>query len=215
MVDEKLLKQLKDLEKLTGGRSSSELYDLKMARDLKNKTLGYEKNDLVKKYNLPIGLDKEILNFINHNKEISNFIKINTALLNPVENMELLFIKKVIDQNDLNFFKQFNEIIKNNRGLTDEALDAIDEYLERKYPESLLSKFIDFKNFKFSNFQLKLNISINKDKFIKILKKIEIISVPAIATLKTIGIIKIPEELVIIATVSKYIYEAYEKLKKK
>ena len=73
MVDEKLLKQLKDLEKLTGGRSSSELYDLKMARDLKNKTLGYEKNDIVKKYNLPTRLNKDIQKIIKLLKRLRGF----------------------------------------------------------------------------------------------------------------------------------------------
>ena len=215
MVDEKLLKQLKDLEKLTGGRTSSELYDLKIARDLKNKTLGYEKNDLVKKYNLPIGLDKEILNFINHNKEISNFIKVNSTLLKLEENIELFFPKKIINQADINFFKELDKSIVCNRKLTDEELDYIDEYLERMYPESIFSKFVNIKDIKFPKFKLKENISTNSKKIISALEKTLILSTPAILTSE---IFEVGEEYVGITNVVKImssLYSSYVALKKK
>ena len=205
MVDEKLLKQLKDLEKLTGGRTSSELYDLKIARDLKNKTLGYEKNDLVKKYNLPIGLDKEIL----------NFIKVNSTLLKLEENIELFFPKKIINQADINFFKELDKSIVCNRKLTDEELDYIDEYLERMYPESIFSKFVNIKDIKFPKFKLKENISTNSKKIISALEKTLILSTPAILTSE---IFEVGEEYVGITNVVKImssLYSSYVALKKK
>ena len=160
-------------------------------------------------------MDKEILNFINHNKEISNFIKVNSTLLKLEENIELFFPKKIINQADINFFKELDKSIVCNRKLTDEELDYIDEYLERMYPESIFSKFVNIKDIKFPKFKLKENISTNSKKIISALEKTLILSTPAILTSE---IFEVGEEYVGITNVVKImssLYSSYVALKKK